>query len=154
MADTSATGKYYTLRHIALISGLSERTLRNDIHLGLLQGEKINGLWHFTPEQVEAFMRHPAVRPGIKAHQTSLVGDFLLDTAKPSPQACLILDLPHADKKKTAEFFCYEISTNQTVQEISFSFDSLESVPRVILRGKADQVMALAQHYFSLHPQP
>lgn len=59
MANTSATGKYYTLR--------------NDIRLDLLQGEKINGLWHFTPEQVEAFMRHPAVCPGIKTHQNNLL---------------------------------------------------------------------------------
>ncbi len=59
------TGNYYLISHLLRITGLSDRTIRNYISSGILQGEKINWLWHFTPEQVERFICHPAVRPSI-----------------------------------------------------------------------------------------
>ena len=59
------TGNYYTIGHIVQFTGLTDRTIRSYIAGGILQGEKINGIWHFTPEQVDAFLRHSAVRPSI-----------------------------------------------------------------------------------------
>ena len=56
------SGKYYLISHLVLLTGLTDRTIRKYISSGILQGEKIDGLWHFTPEQVEGFVRHPAVR--------------------------------------------------------------------------------------------
>ena len=47
-----ATGNYYLINHLVLITGLTARTIRNYISNGILHGEKINGLWHFTPEEV------------------------------------------------------------------------------------------------------
>ena len=76
------TGNYYLINHLVLSTGLTDRTIRNYISNGILQGEKINGLWHFTPEQVEAFICHPAVRPSILAKQNSAIYDFLLDDKK------------------------------------------------------------------------
>ena len=51
------SGKYYLIRHLVLLTGLTDRTIRKYISSGILQGEKIDGLWHFTPEQVEAIER-------------------------------------------------------------------------------------------------
>ena len=105
------TGKYYVINHLVMFTGLSDRTIRNYIASGILQGEKINGLWHFTPEQVEEFVRHPAVRPSILAKNNGLVYDFLLDTKKTGQEMCVILDTPCADKKTVAECFCYSINS-------------------------------------------
>ena len=52
------TGEYYLISHMTLFTGLSDRTIRNHMAAGFLQGEKINGLWHFTPEPVDAFLWH------------------------------------------------------------------------------------------------
>lgn len=43
------TEKYYLINHLVMITGLTDRTIRSYIASGILQGEKINGLWHFTP---------------------------------------------------------------------------------------------------------
>lgn len=99
------TGKYYVINHLVMFTGLSDRTIRNYIASGILQGEKINGLWHFTPEQVEEFVRHPAVRPSILAKNNGLVYDFLLDTKKTGQEMCVILDTPCADKKQLQNIF-------------------------------------------------
>ena len=140
------TGNYYLINHLVLITGLSDRTIRNYISAGFLQGEKINGLWHFTPEQVEAFIRHPAVRPSILAKQNATVYDFLLDTNKTSCETCMIMDIPGGSKKDIAEYFCYRIS-NENFGNIHFSFNGVASVARIILKGDATQIVRLINDF-------
>lgn len=148
MTDTSATGNYYNINSMTLITGLTDRTVRNYISSGILQGEKINGLWHFSPEQVEAFLCHPAVRPSILAKQNAIVYDFLLEGRKTAQQACIILDLPGADRKETAEFFCYSIC-NGDYQDIHFALDGVIDNLRVILKGNVQHVLELVNRYYS-----
>ena len=148
MRDTSDTGNYYNINSIVMISGLTDRTIRSYISSGILEGEKINGLWHFTPEQVEAFLRHPAVRPSILAKNNGMVYDFLLEDKKQNQETCIILDLPGADEKETAEFFCYAIN-NGDYSDLQFRFDSVSGTPRIILRGAPAQVLALVNAYYS-----
>ncbi|MBQ3559672.1 MAG: helix-turn-helix domain-containing protein [Agathobacter sp.] len=92
-------GNYYVINHVVMFTGLTDRTIRNYISSGILQGEKINGLWHFTPEQVEEFVSHPAVRPSILAKNNGIVYYFLLDDKKKNSEICLILDAPNVEKK-------------------------------------------------------
>lgn len=140
------TGKYYLISHLVLITGLTDRTIRNYIASGILQGEKINGLWHFTPEQVESFICHPAVRPSILAKHHSVVYDFLLQDKKDAVETCLIMDVPGRSRKEIAEYFCYRIS-NEDYQNIHFSFDGFSGVPRVILKGATAEVLRLVNDY-------
>lgn len=140
------TENYYLISHLVLFTGLSDRTIRSYISSGILQGEKINGLWHFTPEQVENFISHPAVRPSILAKQHSVVYDFLLDNQKRACETCVILDLPGKNKKEIAEFFCYRIN-NGDYHNLQFSFDGVSSIPRIILKGDAAEVLQLMNAY-------
>ena len=139
-------GNYYVINHLVMFTGLTDRTIRNYISSGILQGEKINGLWHFTPEQVEEFVRHPAVRPSILAKNNGIVYDFLLDDKKKSPEICLILDIPNVEKKEVAEYFCDSIC-NGEISKIQFSFDGVMENARVILKGDADDVLKLVNQF-------
>lgn len=145
------TGNYYLISHLVLFTGLTDRTIRNYISSGILQGEKINGLWHFTPEQVEAFVTHPAVRPSILAKHHAKIYDFLLDTNKKDCQTCAILDLPGKDPGEITEFFCYRIS-NEEFQKIDFSFNIVSNIPRVVLKGDPAEVQRLINGYFQEYP--
>ena len=140
------SGNYYLINHLVLITGLSDRTIRNYLSSGILQDEKINGLWHFTPEQVECFICHPAVRPSILAKHHSAVYDFLLDNKKSACETCIIMDLPGKDKKEIAEYFCYRIS-NEDYHSVYFSFDGVANVPRIILKGDTTEVLRLVNGY-------
>ena len=137
----------YLISHITLITGLSDLTIRNYIASGILKGEKINGIWHFTPEEVDAFIKNPAVRPSIVAKNNSVVYDFMLNDSKKEEETCVILDLPKCDIKETAEFFCYGIS-NGDYKDINFSFDGNYKTPRIILRGKPSDVFGLIGDYY------
>jgi len=146
------TGNYYLINHLVVFTGLTDRTIRNYISSGILQGEKINGLWHFTPKQVENFICHPSVRPSILAKQHSAVYDFLLDNKKKDCEICIILDTPEESKKEIAEYFCYHIS-NENYQNVHFSFDGAAKVPRVILKGTTEEVLRLVNGFQALnHP--
>lgn len=147
MNEHTNTGEYLTLQQLVLMTGLTDRTIRNHLRQGLLQGEKRGGSWCFRPEQVEQFICHPSVRPGILAKQNAVIYDFLLENKKQEAQMCVILDLPEADKAETAAFFCDAINQDSSLRELSFCFDGVPKVPRVILRGPARQVLSLLQGY-------
>ena len=142
------SGKYYLISHLVLLTALTARTIRKYISSGILQGEKIDGLWHFTPEQVEDFVRHPAVRPRILAKHHAAVYDFLLDDRKKANEICVILDCPGKNQKEMAEFFCYRIS-NGNFQKIHFSFDGAANTPRVTLTGDAAGVLRLVNGFMA-----
>lgn len=139
--------KLYLISHLTLITGLTDRTIRNYIASGILKGEKINGIWHFTPEEVDAFIKNPAVRPSIVAKNNSIVYDFMLNDSKKEEETCVILDLPKSNIKETAEFFCYRI-TNGGYKDINFSFDGNYKTSRVILRGKPSDAFGLIDEYY------
>ena len=137
----------YLISHLTLITGLTDRTIRNYIASGILKGEKINGIWHFSSEGVDSFIKNPAVRPSIIAKNNSVVYDFILNDSKKEDETCVILDLPKCDIKETAEFFCYGIS-NGDYKDINFSFDGNYKTPRIILRGKPSDIFGLINEYY------
>ena len=137
----------YLISHLVLITGFTDRTIRNYIASGILKGEKINGIWHFNPEEVDAFIKNPAVRPSIIAKNNSAVYDFMINNGKKEEEACVILDLPKADIKETAEFFCYKISSGN-FENINFTFDGYAKTPRVILKGKPEDVFGIIDEYY------
>lgn len=149
MSDTfyNGTGEYYTLAHLTLFTGLTDRTLRNYIRAGVLEGEKINGVWHSSLEQTEAFLHHPMVRPSIQAKQNSVIYDFLLEDRKKEPRMCMVLDLPGEDREEVSEFFCKRISQDPSLCNLHFVFDAVPSVPRVILTGVPEQLLSLVQGF-------
>ncbi len=57
--------EHYTIQDVALITGLTDRTLRNHLSQGNLMGEKKGGIWQFTLQQVNDFIKLPQVQPVI-----------------------------------------------------------------------------------------
>ena len=137
----------YTIAQITLMTGLTDRTIRNYISSGFLEGDKTDGVWRFTPEQVEAFMLHPAVRPSILAKYNALVYDFLTEDKRQQNEACIILDLPGRSGREISDYFCNAIK-NGTFENIRFTFNSVKRTPRVILQGNADDVLKLVNGFY------
>lgn len=49
----------YTLNDLALMTGLTTRTLRNYLVQGFLRGEKTNGVWQFADADLDRFFSDP-----------------------------------------------------------------------------------------------
>lgn len=142
--------KYYTLNQVAMMTGLTTRTLRNYIKVNTLNGEKIDGVWKFTSEEIEEFVSNPNVKPSILAKNKSIIFDFLGETDKKLNELCVILDL-HVDEDEAegiSSFFCDEISKNET-GTVKFMFEKNRKNSRVILSGYEDIVMHLLNTYYN-----
>lgn len=41
---------FYTINEVATMTGLTTRTIRNYLKSGLINGQKVNGVWLFSSE--------------------------------------------------------------------------------------------------------
>ena len=140
--------EYYSISDAVRITGLSDRTIRHYLSQNMLCGEKVNGTWQFTAEQLCNFMNDANVLPGIRAKKNALVYDFLSDSHRSKQEMCLLVDLPGKDSQDAASFFCETINAGG-YESLHFSFDSLGGqTPRVILKGDPQEVLKLMQHFY------
>ena len=139
----------YTIGQVVMMTGLTDRTIRNYLSLGFLEGEKRDGQWRFTAEQLYSFMQHPSVKPSISAKKNALIYDFLADTRNHDNDVCLVLDVSKEHRTAVMVFFCKEIS-NGNYQNIHFSFEEVDHIGRVILRGSFPDVLRLCNTYDTL----
>ena len=137
----------YNINELAMITSLTTRTLRSHLRQGTLTGEKVDGAWVFTPEDIDAFMAQPAVRRSIHANHSAVVFDFLADTMKPQNQSCVILDFAVSVVEGTqiSLFFCEQASHST---DIELRCQQTRSGLRVILSGGEQQVSDILKRYY------
>ena len=140
---------WYTMNNIAMMTGFTTRTLRNYLRQEILKGEKVDGAWRFSEEEYEAFLTHPAVKPGIRAKQNAIVNDFLLLNAKKENRTCVILDIctEREEAKQAAAFFCERIK-EQEDEELQFGMEWHKKNMRIILSGTENAVKEIMKRYY------
>ncbi len=140
---------WYTMNNIAMMTGFTTRTLRNYLRQGILKGEKVDGAWRFSEEEYEAFLTHPAVKPGIRAKQNAIVNDFLLLNVKKENRTCVILDIctEREEAKQAAAFFCERIK-EQEDEELQFGMEWHKKNMRIILSGTETAVKEIMKRYY------
>ena len=140
---------WYTLNNIATMTGLTTRTLRNYLQMGLLTGEKVDGVWRFSEEQLYAFMDHPTVRQGMHAKQNAIVTDFLLMGGRKESRTCVILDycMEWEDAKSVIDFFTDKIN-EQGDDELRFGMERHKKSVRLILSGSERAVREIMKCYY------
>jgi len=140
---------WYTLNDIAKMSGMTTRTLRNYLRLGILEGEKVDGVWRFSEEQLYAFMDNPSARQGMHAKQNAIVTDFLLMSGRKENRTCVILDFctEREEAKQAAAFFCERIK-EQEDEELQFGMEWHKKNMRIILSGTETAVKEIMKRYY------
>ena len=139
----------FSINELAMITGLSTRTIRTYLTAGFLSGEKINGAWTFTAEQVHEFLQNKAVQSTLTAKKNAIVYDFL--GAKPYAQdkMCTILDLSANNALSASAFFCKKISEINPEAELHFASDPMGKGLRLILSGSPKDVMSLMNQFYN-----
>ncbi len=142
--------KYYTLNDLARMTGLTTRTLRNYLKMGVLKGERMEGVWKFTEEDVAEFFDNPYVISGVQAKNRAVVFDFLAENKKQTNEICTIIDLcvDQREAEEVAAFFCEKMSNRE--ERIKVSYEKNGTYVRVILRGFEDTVMEILNAYYHL----
>ena len=139
----------YDIIQLALITGFTTRTLRNHINMGLLEGEKIDGKWTFTTEEVDRFMEQDFVKQALKSKRNAQVFDFLTNTSKKENRICTIMDftVDHEEAMDISEFF--QDAMNNGASDVQFRFSYDRGLARVILSGTEDQVVDIMKKYYN-----
>ena len=139
----------YSINEVAMMTSLSTRTIRNYIATGFLEGEKVDGAWTFTPEQIEAFTQNKTVKPSIKAKKNAIVFDFLGNKPEKQDKMCTVLDLTTKEAVKASLFFCDKISDCTPEAELQFASYQAGNGVRLIISGSTKDVMDLLNQYYN-----
>lgn len=138
---------YYSIDEIATMTMLSTRTIRNYIKQGFLNGEKIDGVWQFTIEDIDHFLKNDYVRQSVQTKRNALVYDYMIDNHKSADSVCSIYDYPvenmmeaESKRKKIME----RLNSNE-YGEFKFSYDYQKNRVRMILIGNPKQMARLME---------
>lgn len=91
----------YTIEDMAAFTGLTDRTLRSYLKEGRLTGSKEDGVWRFSPEDLDRFFQDGGARRAMEANRNAVVYDFLLGGAA-EDRCCVIRDIPVPDGEEEA----------------------------------------------------
>lgn len=134
----------YTFKQLSLMCGLTERTLRNYLKMGILHGEKRGGIWYFDVSEVESFFENPFVSEAMKSSRKSIVFDHLKSNSRDKNRATVILDLPEDKSMSVAAFFCDAVNRRTG---LTMTFDRAGGTNRVILSGEEPTVVEILNEY-------
>lgn len=134
----------YKLTDVALITGLTERTLRSYLNKGLLKGEKKDGVWFFGEEDVKEFLSAEPIRAAMKSNRNAIFLDFLNGAGRSKDAACVVLHLPEENSAHVAEFFCQAVNERKGLE---MRFDTMRGLNRVILTGDVETVSEILCEY-------
>lgn len=138
----------YTINDLAVMTGLTSRTIRNYLNQGLLTGEKVDGVWQFNEEDLSAFFADPGTKAAVEVKNRAIVYDFLADDRKQSNSLCVVLDLK-ADKDEAAEISTFFCNAAKYASGIRFSFWHENGSVRVTLSGPEDCVQTMMAAYYN-----
>ena len=133
------TKEFYSINELSTISGFTTRSLRNFIQMEFLKGDKFNGEWRFSLEQIEDFFSNPNIKEGIKSKNNSVVYNYLLNKPE-NDKICSIVDLnltPN-ETKTLSEKICQMI--NDSNANVEFKFSAHNGNVRIIIAGEKNFV--------------
>ena len=136
------------INDVAVMTGFSTRTLRNHMKMGLLEGEKIDGVWQFTDDQFTAFINDPNIKAALRSKDRGHIYDFMANDRKTVNSLCVVLDLRVGltEANEVSAFFCEEV--NKINGAVHFSFHFEHGNARVILTGPEDAVQSMMTAYY------
>jgi len=141
--------EYYSIADVATITMLSTRTIRNYIKSEFLIGDKLNGNWIFSPENIGLFLENENVKPSIMAKKNGIVYDFISDNKKSEDKVCSVYDYP-VESSAEADVICKNmllLVNSEVYDGIQFSYQYVEKnkMVRIIITGNTNQVTELVK---------
>lgn len=128
--------KKYSLSDLSLMSGLTTRTLRNYLALGILNGTKEGNKWFFSEENCYDFFSNNMVKHSIEAKGFGLITDSFNYQKK--DKICSIINI------KVAEFFKFNKLMQEELKEytnFNYKMDKYLDNIRIIFSADINQTI-------------
>lgn len=134
----------YTIKELALMSGLTERTLRSYLQMGILKGQKVNGVWKFNEEQVEEFFNTDYAKCAMQTNRKALLFDYLRNAPEDKNSACVVMNFPKENNERVSAFFCNAVNKGKNLQ---MTFDTEKGMNKVILIGDYQAICEILNEF-------
>ena len=133
--------KLYTVKDVALMTGLTERTIRNYLKNGKLQGKQIGAQWRFTEDDIKRLFEDVTVTNNVAQNNHDRVFEFLKHDPKPDTGA-VVINVPVTAENELEAKVQAVIDLVNTSQNIEFSFQYLREagIAQFILIGNVDTI--------------
>ena len=82
---------WVSIIELATMTRLSTKTIRNYQKMGLLHGEKFDGAWMFSGEEIGRFFQEQFVKDALEIKRNGQVLDYL-NGARENNRGCLMMD--------------------------------------------------------------
>ena len=128
--------KLYTVSDVAQMTGLTERTIRNYIKDGKLQGKKVGVQWRFTEEDIGNLFEDPSVSNEVMENNYGKITDFLEQKPIAGTGVVLINEAVEDEnelEKKVDEIISF-VNQNKNFR-FSYQYLKEEKIAQFILMG-------------------
>ncbi len=147
--------RHYSIAELALMTRLSTKTIRNYLKMGLLKGEKIDGAWRFSENEIGEFFQERFVKGALEIKRNGQVLDFL-NGMQVKNKACLVFDREFVTQDELEVYitkFIEEVNrmNSQGKEEgLDFSFwkDEQTNLARLTLIGNPLYLKELMNRFF------
>lgn len=117
--------RLYTLKELAQLTKLTDRTLRNYLANNILKGTKVGGQWRFNKEQVRSLFSNEDFYYERNRIANSAINAYIENSYSFNDKftGCIVVDFIMEDKEKKKDFFnkLEQIEKNEDVKEkVSF----------------------------------
>ncbi len=136
----------YSIQDIAMLTMLSDRTIRNYLRMGLLSGRKRGGKWNFSAQEISQFLDDPFVRQALEAKRAAMVSDFLAESHQTTAAVCVVADFPASDAAETLrlqQLLIHLVNQADGTVRMNCSYHPRQRQVRVYLSGSKDQILPI-----------
>ncbi|MDF2905456.1 MAG: transcriptional regulator, MerR family [Herbinix sp.] len=145
---------YYSIDDLATMTMLTTRTLRNYISQGLLKGEKVDGAWKFSNENIDSFFREESIIQSIQSKKNGMVYEFMTNEAKPTNMVCSLYDYSNVKSDEAENIYAKIValvnSNNYGNIQFSYAYNAKKKAARIILIGDTLNIHNLMSEYFNM----
>lgn len=145
---------WYSIIELATMTRLSTKTIRNYQKMGLLHGEKIDGAWMFTEDEIGRFFQEQYVKDALEIKRNGQVLDYL-NGCREHHRGCLMMDREFTTPDEVEQFvmeFTKEVNeiNGREDGKVDFTFwlDEKSKLGRFTIIGYGKDLKALMNHFF------
>lgn len=139
--------EHFTINDLALITGLSTRSLRSYISQGLLKGTMINRRWCFTNDNVEEFLNQPFIKEGQRIKFRAFVVEQI-DGINPHNETMLLHEMPGAVEEidKKIQTLLTKLSTINQPYQMKYYYDTKHHIGKLAIASSRDVIREIMNY--------
>ncbi len=146
--------EFFSIDELATMTMLTTRTLRNYISQGLLKGEKLDGTWKFSSENIDSFFKEDLVIQSIQSKKNGMVYEYMSNDSKKENMVCSLYDytnLRNDEAENIYEKIVTLVNSNKYGNiRFSYSYNGKKKTVRITLIGSINEIHNLMSEFILL----